>query len=67
MQERLFPQWSMGLLDGVPPEKREKFLSYFTLERIDPNRITLDRLLYFLQALAVEVRDAEYNRSPPPG
>jgi hypothetical protein len=63
VQERLFPGWSMGLMDGVPPEKREKFLAYFTLERIDPNRITLDRLLYFLQALAVEVRDAEYNRA----
>jgi hypothetical protein len=62
VKERLFPGWHMGLVEGMPVEKREKFLSYFTLERINPENITLERLLYFLQALAAEVRDADYNR-----
>jgi hypothetical protein len=62
VNERLFPGWWMGLLEGIPQEAREKFLAYFTIERVDPNKITLDRLLYFLQSLAVEVRNADYNK-----
>ncbi len=57
-KERLFPGWSMGLLDGIPREARERFLGYFTIERVNPNTITLERLLYFLQTLAVETAAA---------
>jgi len=61
VKERLFPEWAMGLLDGIPPETRERFLGHFTLERVHPNTITIERLLYFLQTLAAET--AAFNRS----
>jgi hypothetical protein len=54
VNDRLFPTWSMGLLDGISSEARDRFLAYFTLERINPNKITIDRLLFFMQALAAE-------------
>lgn len=54
VQERLFPNWSMGLLDGIPSETRERFLAQFTIERVNPNKITLERMLFFLQTLAAE-------------
>jgi hypothetical protein len=59
VQERLFPGWAMGLLDGIPPEARERFLGHFTIERVNPNSITIERLLFFLQALAVETAAVE--------
>lgn len=55
VQERLFPSWSMGLLDRISPAARERFLAHFTIERVHPNRISSDRLLFFLQTLAAEM------------
>jgi len=63
VKERLFPGWAMGLLDGIPREAREKFLATFTIERLHPNSITLERLLYFLQTLAVETKAIERMRA----
>jgi hypothetical protein len=57
VQERLFPNWSMGLLDRITPAARERFLTHFTIERVHPNRISADRLLFFLQTLAAEMPD----------
>lgn len=54
-QERLFPEWSMGLLDRISPEARDKFLTHFTIERVHPNKISSDRLLFFLQTLASDL------------
>jgi hypothetical protein len=54
-QERLFPEWSMGLLDRITPEARDKFLTHFTIERVHPNKISSDRLLFFLQTLAADL------------
>ncbi len=55
VQERLFANWLMGLLDRISPEARNKFLAHFTIERVRPNRISPDRLLFFLQTLAAEM------------
>lgn len=63
VKERLFPGWSMGLMDGISPEIRERFLAHFTLERVNPELITLERLLYFLQSLALEVDKVETKRA----
>jgi hypothetical protein len=30
---RLFPGWAMGLLSDIPPESRDRFLSFFALAR----------------------------------
>jgi len=62
VKERLFPGWSMGLLDGIPREARERFLAHFTIERVNPNSITIERLLYFMQTLAVETEAMERMR-----
>ncbi len=59
VRERLFPDWSMGVVDGVPSEAREKFLATFTIERLNPNCITIEKLLHFLLALAAETRAVE--------
>jgi hypothetical protein len=63
VKERLFPGWAMGLLDGIPPETRERFLAHFTIERLHPNTITIERLLYFLQTLAAETAAFDRARS----
>ncbi len=63
VKERLFPNWAMGLLDGIPPEARERFLAHFTIDRVNPNTITIERLLYFLQTLAVETEAIERRRA----
>ncbi len=55
VQERLFPDWSMGLLDRISPAARDQFLAHFTIERVHPNKISSDRLLFFLQTLAAEM------------
>jgi len=55
VQERLFGEWSMGLLDRISPAARERFLAHFTIERVHPENISADRLLFFLQTLAAEV------------
>ncbi len=62
VNERLFPDWSMGLLDGIPPDIRDRFLAHFTIERVNPNTITIERLLYFLQTLAAETASQERGK-----
>ncbi len=54
VNERLFPEWSMGLLDNIPAAARDRLLAQNTIERVNPNTITIERLLYFLQTLAAE-------------
>ena len=60
-KERLFARWSMGLLDGVPPEARDRLLARFTLESINPNTVTIERILYVLQSLSAEIGTTEYR------
>ncbi len=55
VNDRLFPQWCMGLIDAIPTEVRDRFLTYFTLERSSPNNVPVDRLLFCMQSLAQEV------------
>jgi Sensors of blue-light using FAD len=59
VQERLFPNWSMGLMDRISREARQKFLSSFTVERAHPNKISPERLLFFMQTVAADVPEVE--------
>jgi Sensors of blue-light using FAD len=59
VQERLFPNWSMGLIDRISRDAREKFLANFTVERVHPNKISSDRLLFFLQTVAADLPEGE--------
>ncbi len=54
VQERLFPNWDMGLVDGISHESRERFLAHFTVDRVNPNTIPVERLMYFIQTVAAE-------------
>jgi len=61
VKDRLFPHWSMCLREGVSPEARERLLATFTLERINPNSVPIERILYVLQSLSAEVGTTEYR------
>ena len=53
----------MGLLDGMSADARDRLLIQFSLERIDPEQVTIGRLLYFLQNLAAESEAFELRKA----
>ena len=61
--DRLFPKWPMELLDGMSADARDRLLIQFSLERIDPEQVTIGRLLYFLQNLAAECEAFELRNA----
>jgi hypothetical protein len=51
---RVFAGWPMGVLGDIPSGARDRILANFSLRRIDPDNVALDRVLYILQSLAAE-------------
>ncbi|MFP7675472.1 BLUF domain-containing protein [Marivita sp. S0852] len=55
VRERIFPTWSMGLHEGMGDETREIFLRYFPSNTVNPEAISVDSLLDFLQDVSSEL------------
>lgn len=55
VRERIFPTWSMGLHEGMGDETRQIFLRYFPSNNINPEALSVDSLLDFLQDVATEL------------
>jgi hypothetical protein len=55
VRERIFPSWSMGLHEGMGEETRKIFLRYFPSSNVNPEAISVDSLLDFLQDVSAEL------------
>lgn len=55
VRERLFPEWMMGLHEGMTDKTRKIFLRYFPSDEVNPESVNIDSLLDVLQDIAVEV------------
>lgn len=55
VRERIFPTWSMGLHEGMGEETRKIFLRYFPNSNVNPEAISVDSLLDFLQDVSAEL------------
>jgi len=62
---RLFPNWSMGLLDRIPLEARETLLSSFNIECLDPNTVPVGRLLDAFTMMAANTKALERSSMVP--
>jgi Sensors of blue-light using FAD len=56
---RLFPNWSMGLMNGIPWETRKALLSNFNISCFDPNLVPVGQLLHFFATMAAEAEALE--------
>jgi hypothetical protein len=56
---RLFPSWSMGLMNGIPRETRRALLSDFNISYLDPNVVPVEQLLHFLATMAAHAEALE--------
>ncbi len=56
IRERMFAGWSMALHGDMSASVREQMRGFFSLNSFDPENITLESLVYFLQILAVDMR-----------
>jgi hypothetical protein len=56
---RLFPNWSMGLMNGIPWETRKALLSNFNISCFDPNTVPVEQLLHFFGTIAAEAEALE--------
>lgn len=55
VRERLFPSWSMGLHEGMDGATSKIFLRYFANNIVNPEAISVDSLLDFLQDVSAEL------------
>lgn len=55
VRERIFPNWSMGLHQGMTDKTREIFLRYFATDDLNPESVNVDSLLDVLQDLSAEL------------
>ncbi len=55
VRERLFPTWSMGLHEGLDGQTRDIFLRYFANNSVNPEAVSVDSLLDFLQDVSAEL------------
>lgn len=55
VRERIFPTWSMGLHEGMGEETKQIFLRYFPSNNVNPEAISVDSLLDFLQDVSTEL------------
>jgi hypothetical protein len=55
VRERIFPTWSMGLHEGMDEETKRIFLRYFPSNTVNPEAVSTDSLLDFLQDVSAEL------------
>lgn len=55
VRERIFPTWSMGLHEGMDAETRNIFLRYFPSNTVNPEAVSTESLLDFLQDVSAEL------------
>lgn len=55
VRERIFPTWSMGLHEGMDSETRNIFLRYFPSNTVNPEAVSTESLLDFLQDVSAEL------------
>lgn len=55
VRERIFPTWSMGLHEGMDAETRNIFLRYFPSSTVNPEAVSTESLLDFLQDVSAEL------------
>lgn len=55
VRERIFPTWSMGLHEGMGEETKQIFLRYFPSNNVNPEAVSSDSLLDFLQDVSSEL------------
>lgn len=55
VRERLFPTWSMGLHEGMDNATHRIFLRYFASNTVNPEAVSVDSLLDFLQDVSAEL------------
>ncbi|MES0863681.1 BLUF domain-containing protein [Ruegeria sp. SCPT10] len=55
VRERIFPTWSMGHHEGMEGETRSIFLRYFPSNSVNPEAVSPDSLLDFLQDVSTEL------------
>ena len=55
VRERIFPTWSMGLHEGMDAETRSIFLRYFPSNTVNPEAVSTESLLDFLQDVSAEL------------
>ncbi len=63
VRERLFPNWSMGLHQGMDEKTRRIFLRYFSTDEVNPETVEVDSLLDVLQDVSAELSPS-INRAP---
>lgn len=55
VRERIFPTWSMGLHEGMEGQTESIFLRYFPSKTVNPEAVSVDSLLDFLQDVSAEL------------
>lgn len=55
VRERIFPSWSMGRHEGMGDETKKIFLRYFPNNTVNPEAVSVDSLLDFLQDVSAEL------------
>lgn len=55
VRERIFPTWSMTLHEGMDEETKRIFLRYFPNNTVNPEAVSSDSLLDFLQDVSAEL------------
>lgn len=55
VRERMFPTWSMALQEGMNDETKKIFLRYFPNNTVNPESVSVDSLLDFMQDSAAEL------------
>jgi hypothetical protein len=55
VRERIFPTWSMGLHEGMDEETKGIFLRYFPNNTVNPEAVSTESLLDFLQDVSSEL------------
>ncbi|MDX2264813.1 MAG: BLUF domain-containing protein [Hyphomicrobiales bacterium] len=62
VRERMFTGWSMALHTDMSQAVRDQMTSFFSLTSFDPENITVESLIYFLQILAMDLRRRDQKR-----
>ncbi|MEL7089556.1 MAG: BLUF domain-containing protein [Pseudomonadota bacterium] len=55
VRERIFPNWSMSLHEGLEGETRDIFLRYFPSSTVNPEAVSTESLLDFMQDVSTEL------------
>ncbi|WP_299552238.1 BLUF domain-containing protein [uncultured Tateyamaria sp.] len=55
VRERMFPNWSMGMHQGMDERARTIYLRYFSTDDVNPETVNVESLLDVLQDLSVEM------------